>query len=216
MCRLYWRISDGCTVLVYRRTVMFSANAIFWSLSTLAQVLVTLVAFVGLVALWKLDGLRGTRAEAREVLLPALRSTHFRHALRHTGFSTDDESNETLVRMADHIQENKGEIVGFSIHEFRPPRINRFIEYGRLLAAAREHATNLKTSLRRLVHLGFGGTVLAVAVLPYTAQLADGSWWPLMLTLSLSLGAVALGAFYYAWQTLRIGMQDLADHMSDA
>jgi len=47
---------------------MFDLEAVYWTLSTIAQTMVALVAFVGFVAVWRLQVLEQQRSEARREL----------------------------------------------------------------------------------------------------------------------------------------------------
>lgn len=62
---------------------MFDLEAVYWTLSTIAQTMVALVAFVGFVALWRLQVLEQKRDEWIETRTRTLALRHSVDTVRH-------------------------------------------------------------------------------------------------------------------------------------
>jgi hypothetical protein len=145
---------------------MFDLEAVYWTLSTIAQTMVALVAFVGFVAVWRLQGLDRQLDEARAML------TRYAPGYHHTDQALLDLSAETMDMLND-----------FPTEEIR----DEFVRQQGVLKVAADRVPKIRRALVWLAGSGIVATALSLGLLAIAPRLVGPA---------ADLGEVAPIAFF--------------------
>ncbi len=158
--------------------IELDADAIFWTLSTIAQALVGLVALVSFIAIWRLQSIDTTRSECRAYLAAIRRE---RVLVGKYGLS-----DARLIEMGRHLAASEGIDHDQRVELERNALTLKFFD---------QDAKDLRRRLFPMNTAGLATTVAAIAALPVTHKLVEHPLVGTALVVSV-LAGVAVTAFY--------------------
>ena len=172
--------------------IELDAEAIFWTLSTVAQALVGLVALVSFIAIWRLQGIDLTRQECRASLLKVRADPE---QLESEYGLPDDQ----LIAWAEELSNDERDGQSSEIDSRRRVNLDRNVGTLKFL---NRNKTRICTGLPPVSVSGLATTVGAMVALPFTHGLVEYPVVGVIVVAAVLIGVAA--TTWFAYQLLTV------------